>query len=106
MFRLHSGDENHAVSAGSFELSVLDAARKYSDFFALSATECSVSTLKTTMPSSLERLLEEVCLPDLPFAQYASDSEVPLKVPALLAQCPNPTFCCLVAAPLSLPGSS
>lgn len=76
MFRLHSGDRNHAVSAGSFELSVLDAARKHSDFFALSATECSVSTLKTTVPSSPERLLEEVCLPDLPFAQHASDSEV------------------------------
>jgi len=26
-------------------------------------------------------------------------------MPALLAQCPNPTFCCLVAALLSLPGS-
>lgn len=70
MFRFYPEDKNHAVSAGSFELSVLDAARKYSDFFALSATECSVSTLKTTMPSSLERLLEEFCLPSFSATRF------------------------------------
>lgn len=70
-----------AVSAGSFELSVLDAARKYSDFFALSATECSVSTLKTTMPSSLDLEAARRVLSTIPFRN-------PLRIMKSLQKCP------------------